>query len=145
MRAMAHLPTAVMAPNNLLYASSLAPVHIDLTTDVRQPPILLLRGLLLLDLPLSHPKDRRREVAMVLTTSTILRGITLVVVPLLGLGCDQVAKTQHCHYKIEAFHLDKNRGQYQLTIQQHLLTITHHHSQSIILFASPQSLKEGSS
>jgi hypothetical protein len=46
--------------------------------------------------------------AVVLTASTLLRGITLVVVPLLGLGCDQVSKAQHHHHKIEAFHLDKN-------------------------------------
>jgi superfamily II DNA helicase RecQ len=84
--------------------------------------------------------------AVVLTSATLLRGITLVVVPLLGLGCDQVAKAQRrLHHKVEAYHLDENRGDDQVALQQRLLTITHLRAQSIILYASPQSLKEGSS
>jgi superfamily II DNA helicase RecQ len=83
--------------------------------------------------------------AVVLTASTLLRGITLVVVPLLGLGCDQVSKAQRRRHKVEAFHLDENRGEDQLAIQRRLLSITQRHAQTIILFASPQSLKEGSS
>jgi hypothetical protein len=35
---MAHFLTAIMAPNNLIDAKSSAPVHINLTTDVFQPP-----------------------------------------------------------------------------------------------------------
>jgi superfamily II DNA helicase RecQ len=83
--------------------------------------------------------------AVVLTASTLLRGITLVVVPLLGLGCDQVAKAHRLRYNVEAYHLDENRGEDQLAIQTRLLSITHLHHQSIILFTLPQSLKEGSS
>jgi superfamily II DNA helicase RecQ len=49
-----------------------------------------------------------KPAVVVLTASTRLRGITLVVVPLLGLGCDQVSKAQRCHHKAEAFHLDEN-------------------------------------
>jgi superfamily II DNA helicase RecQ len=83
--------------------------------------------------------------AVVLASATLLRGITLVVVPLLGLGCDQVAKAHHRRYKVEAYHLDKNRGDNQVAIQKRLLSITQLHAQSIILFTLPQSLKEGSS
>jgi superfamily II DNA helicase RecQ len=67
----------------------------------------------------------------------------LIVVPLLCLGCDQVAKAQHCCFKVNVFHLDENRRDDQLVIQQRLLSITHHHAQAIILFTSPQSLEEG--
>jgi superfamily II DNA helicase RecQ len=83
--------------------------------------------------------------AVVLTAAMLLRGITLVVVPLLGLGCDQVAKAQRTSFKVESYHLDENRGEDQLAIQRRLLSITYRRSQSIILFASPQSLRAGSS
>jgi hypothetical protein len=75
----------------------------------------------------------------------LLHDITLMVVPLLGLGCDQVTKA-HCHcYKVGACHLNENRGEDQLAIQMCLLWITCRHAQPIILFTLPQSLKEGSS
>jgi superfamily II DNA helicase RecQ len=38
--------------------------------------------------------------AVALTAAMHLQGITLVMVPLLGLGCDQVAKAHHRHYKV---------------------------------------------
>jgi superfamily II DNA helicase RecQ len=77
----------------------------------------------------------------VLTSATLLHGITLVVVPLLGLRCDQVVKAQRQRFKVKAYHLDNNRGEDQLAIQQRLLSITHRQAQTIILFASPQSLR----
>jgi superfamily II DNA helicase RecQ len=46
--------------------------------------------------------------AVVFTLATLLCGICLVVVPLLGLGCDQVAKAQRPAYKVESYHLDEN-------------------------------------
>jgi hypothetical protein len=79
----------------------------------------------------------------VLTLAILLRDICLVVVPLLGLGCDKVAKSQRPAYKVESYHLDENRGEGMLAIQRRLLSITNHRNQSIILFASPQSLKGG--
>jgi superfamily II DNA helicase RecQ len=58
--------------------------------------------------------------AIVLTAATLLQGRTLVVILLLGLGCDQVTKAQQHHFKVEAYHLvDKNRGEDQLAIQRH--------------------------
>jgi superfamily II DNA helicase RecQ len=90
-------------------------------------------------------KTSEGKSAVVLTSATLLRGITLVVVPLLGLGCDQVSKAQRPAFKVEAYHLDENRGEDQLAIQRRLLSITYRRAQSIILFASPQSLREGSS
>jgi hypothetical protein len=46
--------------------------------------------------------------AVVLASATIFRGITLVLVPLLGLGCDQVAKATRREQQVEAYHLDKH-------------------------------------
>jgi superfamily II DNA helicase RecQ len=63
-------------------------------------------------------KTGEDKVAIFLTASTLLRSIMLIVVPLLGLGCDQVAKAKPSYHKVEAFHLDKNRGEGQLAIQQ---------------------------
>jgi hypothetical protein len=83
------------------------------------------------------------KLAVVLTSAMLLCDISLVIVPLLGLGCDQVAKAQRPLFKVESYHLDENCGEDQLAVQQHLLSITDHCSQSIILFASPQSLKAG--
>jgi hypothetical protein len=84
------------------------------------------------------------KIDVVLTSPTPLPGISLIiVVPLLGLGCDQVAKAhQRPRFKVESSHFDENYGEDQLAIQQCLLSITYHCSQSITIFALPQSLKE---
>jgi superfamily II DNA helicase RecQ len=97
-----------------------------------------------------HPKNclfliGEGKLAVVLTAAILLQGITLFVIPLLGLGCDQVTKAHHHHFKVKAYHLDENRGEDQLAIQRRLLSITLRHPQSIVLFTSPQSLKEASS
>jgi superfamily II DNA helicase RecQ len=83
--------------------------------------------------------------AVVLTSAALLRGVTLVVVPLLGLGSDQVSKAQRPDFRVESYHLDKNRSKDQFAIQRRLLSVAHQHAQSIILFAWLQSLREGSS
>jgi hypothetical protein len=172
---MAPLPTAVVAPNDLEIAPGLTPIPIDLTTNdstAPQPPTDRQRGVITHVMEkvwgISSPREFQVEavtrlvfeprtclflirktgegkLAVVLTSATLLRGITLVVVPLLGLGCDQVAKAQRRRHKVEAYHLDENRGDDQVAIQTRLLSITQRRSQSIILFTSPQSLKEGSS
>jgi superfamily II DNA helicase RecQ len=54
---------------------------------------------------------------VVLISAMLLHGICLIVIPLLGLGCDQVAKTQRPGFKVESYHLDKNQGEDQLAIQ----------------------------
>jgi superfamily II DNA helicase RecQ len=83
--------------------------------------------------------------AVVLASATILQGITLVlVVPLLGLGCDQVAKSFRLEQKVEAYHLDKHRGPDFIALRDRLLKIRKKRSQSIILFTSPQALKKHS-
>ena len=82
--------------------------------------------------------------AVVLASATILRGITLVLVPLLGLGCDQVAKAFRLEQRVEAYHLDEHRGLDYITLRDRLLKIRKKRSQSIILFTSPQALKKHS-
>jgi superfamily II DNA helicase RecQ len=48
-------------------------------------------------------KTGEAKSALVLTSATLVRGICLVVVPLLGLGCDQLAKAQQRPgYKVES-------------------------------------------
>jgi superfamily II DNA helicase RecQ len=169
---MAPLPTAVTTTNNLLETSASASIPIDLSGT--EPPHPTARETAVITHVMDKVwgiktpryfqveavarlvfdpntclylirKTGEGKSAVVLTSSTLLRGITLVVVPLLGLGCDQVAKAQRHRYKVEAFHLDENRGEDQLAIQRRLLAITHLKAQSIILFASPQSLRHGSS
>jgi superfamily II DNA helicase RecQ len=51
----------------------------------------------------------------------LLCNICLVVVPLLGLRCDQVAKAQTPTFKIKYYHLDENGHEDQLAIQRHLM------------------------
>jgi superfamily II DNA helicase RecQ len=82
--------------------------------------------------------------AVILASATILRGITLVLVPLLGLGCDQVAKAFRLEQRVEAYHLNEHRGPDYITLRDRLLKIRKKRSQSIILFTSPQALKKHS-
>jgi superfamily II DNA helicase RecQ len=169
---MAPLPTAVRTSNNLDETLFLATLPIDLTGEAEQAPTarqtVLITHVMAKVWGITSPRYFQVEAiarlvfepqtciylirktgegksAVVTTSSTLLRGITLVVVPLLGLGCDQVAKAQRRRYRVEAYHLDENRGEDQLALQRRLLSITNRQSQSIILFASPQSLKHGSS
>jgi superfamily II DNA helicase RecQ len=81
---------------------------------------------------------------VILASVTILRGITLVLVPLLGLGCDQVAKAFCLEQRVEAYHLDEHQGPDYITLRDCLLKIKKKRSQSIILFTSPQALKKHS-
>jgi superfamily II DNA helicase RecQ len=165
---------AVVSPNNLKIAPGLTPIPIDLITNdstAPQPPTDCQRGVITNVMEkvwgISSPREFHVEavtrllfeprtylflirktgegkLAVVLTSATLLRGITLVVVPLLGLGCDQVAKAQRRRHKVKVYHLEENRDDDQVAIQTRLLSITQRLSQSIILFTSPQSLKEGS-
>jgi superfamily II DNA helicase RecQ len=106
------LLTAVMgAPNNIKTASGLGPIPINLTTKVCQPPTccqrLIINHVIENVWGILAPREFQVEVvvtlvfepktclflirktgegklAVVLTLATLLQGITLVVVPLLG-------------------------------------------------------------
>jgi len=53
------------------------------------------------------PADGKSLVIM--THAFMTRGFLLVIVPLLGLGCDQVDKARLDEHNIEAYHLDEHR------------------------------------
>jgi superfamily II DNA helicase RecQ len=81
---------------------------------------------------------------VVLALATVLCGITLVLVPLIKLGCDQVAKGFLINQLLEAYHLDEHQGNDHILLSDRLLSITDKQAQSIILFTSPQSLQKSS-
>jgi superfamily II DNA helicase RecQ len=60
------------------------------------------------------------------------------------LGCDQIAKATRREEQVEAYHLDEHRGDDYIALCDRLLQIKKKHSQSIILFMSPQALKKHS-
>ena len=45
---------------------------------------------------------------VIITTSALLRGVTVVMVPLIGMGSDQVNKAVNLGQRIEAYHVDEN-------------------------------------
>ncbi|KAL7539694.1 hypothetical protein ACHAXR_009496 [Thalassiosira sp. AJA248-18] len=80
---------------------------------------------------------------VILTTAAMLRGVTVVMVPLIGLGSDQVNKSFRLHEGIEAYHVDENKGDDFMHLMKRLMSIKKRDgrsSNSIILYCSPQSL-----
>ena len=77
-----------------------------------------------------------------LGVATMRRGVTIIQVPLLGLGTDQVAKATHIDRNIEAYHVDEFKGKDGTTLRNRLVHATDEELQklSLILFMSPQSL-----
>jgi hypothetical protein len=77
-----------------------------------------------------------------LTIATLLRGITIVLVPLIGLGSDQVTKSINLSHRVESYHVDENKEASFTLLRKRLLSIPPRVRQtsSIILFCSPQSL-----
>ncbi len=84
--------------------------------------------------------------AIPLTAGSILTGVTLLMVPLVGLGSDQVNKSSNPENLIESYHLDKICGIYGRVLQNRLDSIhcVEANSITIFLYASPQSLLETS-
>ena len=84
--------------------------------------------------------------AIPLTIGSLQTGVTLSMVPLVGLGSDQVNNSRNSTNLIEAYHLDENRGVDGYALRRQLLSLHPRDANrvSIFLYASPQSLKEGS-
>ena len=76
--------------------------------------------------------------------ATILRKVTLVLEPLQGLSSDQVSKTMKLNSRVEAYHTDEMSDADQVKFFERLskLQKTPHLLQSIVIFASPQSLTQ---
>ena len=83
--------------------------------------------------------------AVPLTVGSLLTGVTLTMVPLVGLGSDQVNKCSNDSNFIEGYHLDEHRGVDAQRLTKRLLSLTPTEAEytSIFLYASPQSLQVG--
>jgi superfamily II DNA helicase RecQ len=85
------------------------------------------------------------KLAVPLTIGLMPNGITLTMVPLVGLGSNQVSKSMNEANCIKAYHLDKHRGVDAQVLRDCLLSLNQREVEfvSIFLHASPQSLQVG--
>ena len=74
----------------------------------------------------------------------MLKGVTISLVPLLGLGSDQQEKCSKSSGAVEAYHLDKFRGSHAKLLIHHLCLYTCEEKTTIILFVSPQQMQRNS-
>ncbi len=81
--------------------------------------------------------------AIPLTAGSLLSRVIITLVPLVGLGSDQVSKSTNDGSFIEAYHIDEHRGPDATLIKKRLLSITAAEAKhvSIFLCMSPQSLQ----
>ena len=79
-----------------------------------------------------------------LSITTLRCGITIVLVPLLGLGSDQVKKASREERGIRAYHVDEHRGPNGVLLRDWLMNMTDDECETstTILFISPQSLSD---
>jgi superfamily II DNA helicase RecQ len=78
-----------------------------------------------------------------LVIATMRRVFSIMEVPLLGLGSDQVTKTIRVDKNIEAYHVDEFCGEKARELKQQIVNITEdeRYYLSVILFMSPRKLK----
>ncbi len=81
--------------------------------------------------------------AIPLTAGSLLLRVIITLVPLVGLGSDQVSKSANDASFIEAYHVDEHRGLDATLMNKRLLSITAAKAEhvSIFLYMSPQSLQ----
>jgi superfamily II DNA helicase RecQ len=86
------------------------------------------------------------KLAVPLKVRSMQTGVTLSMIPLVGLGSDQVKKSSNASNLIEAYHLDEMRGVHGdlLCCRLRSLNQVEADNVSIFLYASPQSLIDGS-
>lgn len=73
--------------------------------------------------------------------ATLLWGITISMVPLIGLGSDQVSKSRQPDDRVEAYQVDEFRGEDYRLLQQRLRRYSPQDDSSIICNISPQNLR----
>ena len=80
------------------------------------------------------------------TVALLQRGIVLILVPLIGLGSDQVSKAENEENRIEAYHIDEHRYDDLTLLRNRLdgMTIDDVENTTILLFCSPQSMQKSS-
>ncbi len=83
------------------------------------------------------------KLAIPLTAGSLLSRVIITLVPLVGLGSDQVSKSTHDGSFIEAYHVDEHRGPDATLIKKRLLSITAAEAKHVLIFLymSPQSLQ----
>ena len=81
---------------------------------------------------------------VMLGMATLLRGITINMVPLIGLGSDQVSKSRRPENRIEAWHFDEFKGSNFHLLRRRMQRYTPDEKSSIIIYISPQQLKSDS-
>ena len=81
-----------------------------------------------------------------LVTAVMLRGVTVVMVPLIGLGSDQVNTAMKLEHGGEVYHIDENKSSDFIALMDRLLSITKRDNRtvnSVVLYCSPQLLEPG--
>ena len=76
--------------------------------------------------------------------ATILRGFSVVLVPLHGLGSDQVSKSKFPKAGVHAYHVDEFRDADYPKLMERLQSYSPDDESTIICYISPQQLKKGS-
>ena len=79
-----------------------------------------------------------------LTLATIFNGVTVVLVPLIGLGSDQVKKASVPEHNVEAYHVDEHKFEDARKLRTHLQSLSDDEAKNvtIILYMSPQFLAD---
>jgi superfamily II DNA helicase RecQ len=81
---------------------------------------------------------------VLLGMATMLRGVTVCLVPLLGLGSSQAAKSRSRNHRVESYHVDEFRDQDFDLLSERMSMYSSTESSSIIVYISPQNLRPGS-
>jgi superfamily II DNA helicase RecQ len=76
--------------------------------------------------------------------ASMLKDVTISVVPLLGLGSDQQEKCNLSSKAVESYHLDEFQGSHAQLLMRHLRLYTWKEKTTIILFVSPQQMQKNS-
>ncbi len=86
------------------------------------------------------------EITIPLVSAPMHRGISIIMMSLLGLGMDQVTKFIHVDINIKAWHIDEFRGRNGRALQGMIFAFSQdqRENMTIILYMSPQSLLPGS-
>jgi len=139
------------------------------TTDIPQEHIRIIRHAMEFNFGISSPHDEQLQAinrgafydgtvmniiaktafgksVIPSTICSLRRGIAVILVPLLGLGSDQVNKTMIIEKNIESYHIDEHRLEDATLLRERLrsLTAKERENISIQLYLSPLALAEGS-
>jgi hypothetical protein len=81
---------------------------------------------------------------VLLGMATMLRGVTICLVPLLGLESSQASKSRSVKHRVEGYHIDEYCDQDFNLLSRQMRLYSRAERSSIIVYISPQKLKQGS-